>query len=162
MWLRNDQSFWGLLPSLPSCLSARISGLNLTEQSSLNFMQASGGNTAYTEDLHRGLAKWAQQFPEDEGCLQFCLLCTPPYLTEFPAYRRLLILVLKQMTLSVVLLKFVLVLVLLTRSNKAFSTISWSVVVLAMPSSIESSGHFLTTYCCLCQGLRLMLAKTNP
>lgn len=66
------------------------------------------------------------------------------------------------MTLSVVLLKFILFLVLLPRSIKVFSTISCSFPVLAMPSSVESSGHFLTTCCYLSQSLRLMLAKTNP
>lgn len=73
--------------------------------------------------------------------------CSLPDLTEFPAYTRFLILVLKLTTLSVVLLKFILCLVLLPRSNKAFSEVSWSFPVLAMLSRDESLGHYLTTYC---------------
>lgn len=124
------------------------------------------GHQGATQPTLRILTETWQNGPnslqKDKGCLQSCLLCSPPELTEFPAYRRFLILVLKHMTLSVVLLKFILFLLLLPRSNKAFPTISWSFPVSAMPSSVESSGHFLTAYCYLRQGLRLMLAQTNP
>lgn len=159
MWLRHDQSCWVPL-SMPGCLSARISGLDSVGIGSLNFTQVSEGNTVYTEDPYSDVAKQTQQLPEDKGCLQSCLPCSLPDYREFPAHG-FLILVLKHMTLSVILLKFILFLVFLTRSNKAFSMISWSFPVLAMPSSVESSGHFLTIYSYFCHGLRLTLAKTE-
>lgn len=114
----------------------------------------------HTEDPHWDLAKLAQQFPKDNDCLQSCLLCSRPGLSEFPAYRRFPLLAVKHMTLSVVLLKFILFLLLLPRSSKAPSALSWSFPVLAMPSSVESSGYSLSSY--LNQGLRLILAKAYP